>query len=175
MVDVPNIEIELLFPRERIAAVDLGPTRYTRLDLMPPPLICVVARNIFRQQRPWPNQTHVALEDVPKLWQLIQAKTPQFFPEAGHAIRIGQQTASRIACICHRSELVKLERLVMQSDALVTEYDRPPKFDSYGDCHEGCDRAGGKQQRRSNHKVKDALYTGHVNLTEHTVSCLRPT
>ena len=44
MVHVPDVKIELILPRERIPTVDLGPTRYTRLDFVPPTLSRVVVR-----------------------------------------------------------------------------------------------------------------------------------
>src|SRR5690554_3412032 len=73
MIDIPDIQAELFFPRNRVSPVDLRPSSNARLNLMPSRLFGRVAVQVVHQQRARTDQTHVALKHVDQLRQLIEA------------------------------------------------------------------------------------------------------
>lgn len=63
----PDVLGELLVPRERVAAVDLHPTRDARQHVVTSSLLRCVTREVLHEQRSRAHQAHVAAQDVPKL------------------------------------------------------------------------------------------------------------
>src|SRR5215472_5614855 len=70
MVHVPNIEPELLLPRERVSAAHLRPSGNARKHLVPSRLLWGVTLQVFHEQ--WTRSHHAELssQDVPQLGKL---------------------------------------------------------------------------------------------------------
>jgi hypothetical protein len=71
MVNIPEIKIEFLLPRESVPAIDLGPSRDARKDIMPPHLLRSVKIQIMLEEWPWPDEAQLPLKDIPELGKLI--------------------------------------------------------------------------------------------------------
>src|SRR5262245_64698811 len=69
---VPEVELDALRPRQRGAAVDLGPAGDPRLDVEPVPLPFVVLLDLIAKRRTRPDHGHVAAYDVPELRDLVE-------------------------------------------------------------------------------------------------------
>src|SRR5579862_7025561 len=67
VLDVPEIELDPLRPREARAAVDLRPAGDPGLDVEAVPLALVVLLDLVAKRRSRPDQRHVAAHDVPEL------------------------------------------------------------------------------------------------------------
>src|SRR5688500_5820983 len=73
-VHVCDVEIELLRPRNRVAAGDLREARDPRSHVVPTAMLLAVSREVTGKERPRPDETHVAAEDTPKLRQLVERR-----------------------------------------------------------------------------------------------------
>jgi hypothetical protein len=82
VIYVPNIQFEFLIPAQIVPSINLRPPSDTRLDFVPSILEIVVSGQILGQERSWPYKAHVALEDIQKLWQLVQTESAEEFPES---------------------------------------------------------------------------------------------
>src|SRR5919106_7053875 len=58
VLDVPDVELDPLRPRQRGAAVDLRPARDPGLHREPEPLALVVALDLVAERRARPDQAH---------------------------------------------------------------------------------------------------------------------
>src|SRR4051812_29723981 len=72
VVDVPDVERESLFPRLRVATVDLRPTRDARPHIVATALVRVISRQVLDEKGPWPHEAHVPAQHVPQLGQLVE-------------------------------------------------------------------------------------------------------
>src|SRR5713101_8468621 len=91
MADVVEIVLKLLdrvFIALAVRIIHLRPSGNPRFYQVPE----MVKRNLFLilfgapdPLRAWTDQTHVALEDIPKLRQLIEPQFPQPAPSTRHA------------------------------------------------------------------------------------------
>ena len=120
MLNVPHVQLEPLFPRERVAPVDLRPAGDPRTHVVTPRLTRRVEGQIFHQQRPRTHETHVAPQDVVELRQLVEAGRTQPTPEGRHALGVARQRFTRTR-LAHRSELVEHERTATETRASLTE------------------------------------------------------
>ena len=77
---------------------------------MPAGLLWRIAIQILHEQRPRPYQTHVSTEYVPKLRQLIEARSPEKTSQPRDALFIWQKLALLIALVCHASEFEREKR-----------------------------------------------------------------
>src|SRR5215204_5572463 len=82
VVDVPDVELDPLVPRQRGAAVHLRPARQPRLHLEPAPLRRRVLLDLVAERRPRPDDRHVSAEDVPELRELVQRQPAQHAADA---------------------------------------------------------------------------------------------
>ena len=113
------------------------------------------------RKRPRADQCHVASENVPKLWQLIDAGLAKDVADARDA-RVVRQLERRAVLLAelakrglllfgihhHRSKFVNRERLATQASALLREDDRPFRAKLDQQC-------GGDDERRSqNHSAR---------------------
>ena len=71
VVDVPDIQAKLLFPRKGVAAVYLRPACDTGSNLVAARLLGRIARKVSRGERARTDEGHLAGKDVQKLWQLV--------------------------------------------------------------------------------------------------------
>ena len=67
VVDVPNVEAELLFPRKGVAAVYLRPAGDSGSNLVASRLFGRIARKVSRGERARADEGHLAGKDVQKL------------------------------------------------------------------------------------------------------------
>src|SRR5436189_5053975 len=70
MLDVPDVELDPLVPRQARAAVDLRPARDAGLDLEPPSLARRVLPDLIGEGGAGADQAHVSADDVPELPEL---------------------------------------------------------------------------------------------------------
>lgn len=77
VIDVPQIEFKFFFPANGIPAVDLGPPGNAGPDVVATHLFGCVEVKVFHQQRPWPDETHIAFESVSEGRQLIKTRLAQ--------------------------------------------------------------------------------------------------
>ena len=81
-VDVADVELELIFPAKRVAAVDLREAGDAGPHFVPPRLLRRVAVEILHQQRPRADQAHVASQDVHSSGSSSRLRAPQPDPSA---------------------------------------------------------------------------------------------
>ena len=157
VVDVPDVERELLVPRDRVAAVHLRPPGDARAHLVAARLLGGVERQVLHEQRARAHQAHVAVHHVEQLGQLVDARAAQPLPERGEAFGVGQERAVGAAPVGHGAELRHHERPSAASRPLLAEQHRRP----HAHAHEERDD---REQRRQHHErgrrtddVDDAL------------------
>src|SRR5947208_16442041 len=71
-LDVPEVELDALGPRESRAAVDLRPTGDAGLDVEAVALPVVVLLDLVAERRPGADDRHLAADDVPELRHLVE-------------------------------------------------------------------------------------------------------
>src|SRR5215467_9090147 len=77
VLDVPDVQLDPVLPRERRSAVDLRPAGDAGLDLQPPPLPGRVPLDLVAERRPGTDHAHVAADDVPELGQLVDRESTE--------------------------------------------------------------------------------------------------
>src|SRR5262249_2132799 len=122
MIDVPDIERELLAPRERVAPAHLRQPRDARPDLVTTRLHGRVAIEILWQQGTRADHRHLAAQHVPELWQLVERQAAERASYRGqsHFVRLAGRTGA------HRAELVEREAATLQPRSRVAEEHRRP-------------------------------------------------
>lgn len=123
MLDIPQVMLELLFPRQCIASVDLRPPGDTWKNIMPVSLFRTVPIEIFHHQRPWADQTHVAFQHIEKAREFIQTRIAQESAKSGDTLALGKQTTIFISLIGHRSEFINGKDPCVQTGTLLGEED----------------------------------------------------
>ena len=125
VVDVPDIHVELLVPRQRVAPVGLCPPGDAGEDVVAAGMLQRVAGQIVHRQRPWAHQAHVAPQDVDEGGQLVEARGSEHPPERGEADAIGLGPLAGGGG-AHGAELHQLERLTTPTRPGLPEQDRRP-------------------------------------------------
>src|SRR5262249_1392839 len=77
VLDVPDVELDPIRPRELGAAVHLRPAGDAGLDVEPVPLMLVVLLDLVAECRPRADHAHLAADDVPELRQLVEREPAQ--------------------------------------------------------------------------------------------------
>src|SRR5882672_4998077 len=77
MLDVPDVELDPLFPRQPCAAVDLRPAGDARPHFEAAALTGCIALDLVRERGAGADETHVAAHDVPQLRQLVDREPAQ--------------------------------------------------------------------------------------------------
>src|ERR687886_482476 len=72
VLDVPEVELDSLVPRQLRAAVHLRPAGEAGLDVEAAALARRVLLHLVAERGPRADQAHVAADDVPELRQLVQ-------------------------------------------------------------------------------------------------------
>src|SRR5207253_6082595 len=85
VVDILEIELHPAVEVDLVAAADLPQTRQSRLHRQPPAMPPVVRRHFLRNRRPRADETHVALEHVPELRELVERELAQHAADRRHA------------------------------------------------------------------------------------------
>ena len=139
VVDIPDVQLELFFPAQRVAAVYLSPAGDPRAHVVPTRLLGRVERQVFHQKGPRSDETHVPAEHVPEFRQLVQARRAQNLSQARQALRVWQGSTLGVGRLAHGAELDKPERDAVATGPQLGEQNRPPKVDAH--------RAGDREHR----------------------------
>ena len=99
----------------------LRPAADARPHLVAAGLLGRVERQILRQQRPRPNQRHVALQHIDKLRQLVDRRGAHKPPHTRQPLSIRQQLPLRIPIVHHCLELDNLKDLLVLAGAFLQE------------------------------------------------------
>src|ERR1041384_8368825 len=109
MINIVKIQLELCFPTNGVAPVDLRPPRNAGPHCVPAPLFDRIQWKVLEEQRPRSDQAHIAFDDVEQLRQFIERKPAQKGSDTRDAQVVGQQFPSRISSIRHGSKLYYFE------------------------------------------------------------------
>jgi len=142
--DVPDVEGELLVPRDGIPAVDLRPAGQPRHHVMPARLLERVALEVLHEERARAYQAELTSSDVQELRKLIEARCPQKPPERREPLVIGKQRPVRTPRLTHGAKLHDAERPGALSRSLLTE--------QHGASHVETNRRGDGQQNWGKHE-----------------------
>src|SRR5437764_907771 len=113
VVDVPDVERELLLPRDRVPAAHLGEPGDPRAHVVTSRLLGGVALEVLHQERARPDERHVAAEHVPELRQLVERAGPEERAEPGEPGVVGLPADTG----AHRAELEQRERAPLVAGA----------------------------------------------------------
>ena len=152
--NIPGIVLKPGLPGDRVTPIDLSPAGNTRPDVVPQGLTGRIQRQVFHQQRPRPDQTHIALQHVEQLRQLVEAAASQPGSKWRHALRIGQQLARRITGFQHGTKLEKRKRNPVQAWPSLTDQNGRTHCDM--DCQRGQkhERRAQHQQQKRGHRIE---------------------
>ena len=160
MLDVPDVELDPLGPRERRAPVHLRPPGDAGPDVEPSPLSLVVALHLVGERRSGTDEAHVADEHVPELRQLVDRGAAQEPPDprdAGVAAVDRVPRALALRADDHRAQLQHRERAAGDADALLAEEHRAPVLEPHGERGGGQDRRAERQADARADDVERAL------------------
>ncbi len=163
MVDVPDVELDLLGPGERRAALDLRPPGEPRKHLEPAALVVGVPVDLVAERRSRPDHGHLAAHDVPELGELVDGGAAEHPADAGDPRVAPVDRVARSDVLCahrHRAELQELEVLAVLADprlpvehrAAVLELDRERRGEEER-AREHEPRAGERDVGRAVHRV----------------------
>src|SRR6266571_7774630 len=95
VIDVIEVELHPAIEVNRVAAADLPETRQSRFHRKAPAMPPVIRRDFLRNGWPRSDETHVALEHVPELRDLVERELAQPAADAGDArIAVGLEDRS---------------------------------------------------------------------------------
>src|SRR5204863_1809144 len=86
VLDVPQVELDPLRPRQRRAAVDLRPAGDSGLDLKPAALALAVLLDLHLESRTWADDRHLAAQHVPEIGHLVERVAPQERSDPGDPV-----------------------------------------------------------------------------------------
>ena len=159
MVNIPDIKRELLFPRQRVAAIYLGPAGDAGVYVVAAGLFGRIERQVFHSQRSWADEAHFALEDIPEFGEFVEAGFAEECTEGRETLGIRQEVAVGVTCISHGAELHQLKRLAMQPGALLPEEDRGAQLAAH-EQGEDCKQGGEQQQPEGGSAKIEAAFAG---------------
>ena len=121
MIDIPQIEKKSLLPVGGISPIHLRPACQTGRNEMATVLFRGILFEIFRQERPWPDKTHLTFQHVEKSRKFIETRAAHQFPESRESIRIGQELSIGPAGIGHRAKFIQAKGLAVKPRAFLHE------------------------------------------------------
>jgi hypothetical protein len=136
VIHVPDIMVELLFPRQCVATVDLGPAGNSRAHVVTARLFRRIERQILHQQWPRPHEAHFPPEHVPEFGKFVEAGSAQPFAQPRKPVLVRQQFAGIIASISHCAKLYDMERFAMQARTFLGEQHGTAKPDADDQRHD---------------------------------------
>jgi hypothetical protein len=152
-----NVEIEALRPAQRIASGDLRQAGNPGTNTMTTSVMFRVQRKVLDEQRPRPNEAHVAAKHVEQLGQLVQRRSPQPSPECGETQLVGEQVARGVSRVGHRSKFDEVECPVVEPGASLPEEDWRAKTDPDRDAHEQQQRDPQRAAEHHERQVEQSL------------------
>src|SRR4051812_28555677 len=112
VLDVPDVQLDPIRPRQLGPAVDLRPAGDAGPYVQTVPLVVVVLLDLVAQRRPRADHAHLPTDDVPELWQLVErelAQQPADARDAGVSAVDREARPHRLRADDHRPELEQLE------------------------------------------------------------------
>ena len=120
-------------------------------------LFRAVMRQVFHQEGPRADETHISLENVQEFREFIQAGTAHQLAESRESICVGQELPIGSTGIGHRSEFIQDKRLTVKPGAFLHEQEWP----TMDGPRRQCDKSGNRKQEREkadgHHQIEDAL------------------
>ena len=127
VLDVPDVELDPVRPRERRAPLNLRPAGEPGADLEAAALVLVVLLDLVAKRRARPDHAHVAAQDVPELRQLVDRGAPEDAADARDA-RIAlvdrEARAELLGADDHRPQLQELEVGAVLAHSRLAVHDR---------------------------------------------------
>jgi hypothetical protein len=120
VLDVPEVQLDALRPRQGGTAVDLGPAGDPGADRQPSQLALGVLRDLVRQRRARPDDRHLPAQDVDEVRQLVERRAAQELADprdARVALVDGQAGADVLGAGDHRAQLEDVELVAVLADA----------------------------------------------------------
>ena len=104
-VHVFHVVLKLLFPGDGITAVHLRKPAKPGANIVSVLLFGVVPWQVFHQKRPRPYHGHVALENVEKFGEFVEAGGAEELAVGVQAYVVGEQVPLRVTLVGHGAEL----------------------------------------------------------------------
>ena len=109
VLDIFQVVIDLGFPRDGVAAVNLGQAAQSLANAVALALFRGHKDQVAHKLRPRADYGHVALQYIEEFGELVQAGAAQESSVTVETLLVGEQVALRIALVCHGAELDQLE------------------------------------------------------------------
>ncbi len=149
MLDVPEIELDPLVPRQRRATLHLRPAGDPGWHRQPAELALGVLGDLDLNGRPRPHEAHLAAQDVDEVGELVERQPPHDRADAGDA-RIAlvdrQPRPHPLGAADHRAELQQVELRAVLADAPLPVDRRTARLGANGQAREAHDRRRQHQQ-----------------------------
>src|SRR3954468_20700606 len=117
MLHVVHVELGVFIDLTRAVPTNLPPACQSRAYGETSLVMLGVPVDQVRLFRTWSNPAHVATDDVPELWKLVQGCPAQQPSHASHTrVVVSHLEAIRWRIHMHASELVDRKRLAMLAD-----------------------------------------------------------
>lgn len=156
VVDVPEIIFDALLDgrtgwRRSATSVHLRPASQARFNATPKRVVShhLVKLVVMGERvRAGAHEAHAAVQHVEQLRKLVDAGSPQPFPNAGDALVAGARLNHRLAVLqhMHRSEFANGEVLAVEAATPLLEEDWPGRIEFDRDCDGN--QQGREQQER---------------------------
>lgn len=159
MLQIIQVELkptEHLLHRVGIAVVERRIRGHTRADLIEILIARVVLHDLVYEVFPLgsvPHKGHIADKNIPKLRQLVEMVSPEKFPYPRHpriVLVLIERRSVLLGIHPHAPELIDIERLPVESDALLTEDGGRPTLNLQQ--QEAQDHERGKQDKTAGRK-----------------------
>ena len=163
MLDIPDVKLDAVVPRQLCTAVDLGPARQPGLHVQPPPLPWRVLLHLVTQGRPWSDHAHFPAQDVPELRKLVERKAAQRAPHPRDP-RIAAVDrvpgAEPLGADDHRAQLEELEVDAVLADARLPVENGPGALELDRERGNGQERAREDEPAAGDRKVQRPVQRG---------------
>ena len=120
-------------------------------------LFRAVMRQVFHQEGPRADETHISLENVQEFREFIQAGTAHQLAESRESICVGQELPIGSTGIGHRSEFIQDKRLTVKPGAFLHEQEWPTMDGPRRQCDKSDDRKQEREKADGHHQIEDAL------------------
>ena len=139
-----------------MTAADLRQAGQARPHVVPSRLLGGIAVEVFRQQRTRADETHLALEDVPQLGQLVDARPAQERSKPGDASSVGCGILRAVGRD-HGPELDQRERTSVESRPHLAKEDRSSHRRPDAQSHHAHERREHHEADHGNRDVDEPL------------------
>ena len=159
MLDVPDVQLDPLLPRDPGAAVDLGPPGDAGAQVQAAQLARRVELDLGGQRRPRADDPHVAAKHVEEVRQLVEREPAQQPADPCHPRVLGghrRADADRIGALAHGPQLEHLEDHAVAANAPLPVDHRPARAELDRDRRGQQDRETEDQRDHRDRKVGPA-------------------